>query len=81
MFDKIKYYLIAFGGGIVAAFMLWVKFMRDNNYTTNLQDPFKPLVDMKEKELEEIDVKLKDLKENGVEDLTDSEILDYWNKN
>ena len=78
MFNKIKYYLAAFGAGIVAAFMAWVYYMRDGDGTPDLQDPFKPLVEANEEKLEELDVKIEDLKENGPAEMTDEEIVKYW---
>lgn len=81
MFDKIKFYLLTALATLGAAFMLWLKFLKPNDeIDPAFRDPFEPLVTHHEDELHELDIELNELKENGVDDLTDDEVVDYWSK-
>lgn len=82
MISKFKFYIITVFATLGAAFLIWAKFVRpDGEIDPAFKDPFEPLVDKHIGVLEELDVKIEELHENGVEDLTDEEVVSYWEKN
>jgi predicted peroxiredoxin len=69
-------YFATFLMGVLALFFA----TRTNNSGTG-QNPITALKEEKKEEIKQIDEKLEDLKENGVKDMSDQEVVDYWKKN
>jgi hypothetical protein len=67
-------YLAMFIGGLLVFLLTPTKVLTKT-------DPFGKIIKKKEDEVAEIDDKLQKLKEDGVEDLTPEQEVDYWKKN
>ena len=76
MWNKIKYYVMAFFSGIGAVLFFWLKFKSED--IEEKPDPYEGLVKHHEEEVKTVDEKLEKLKEVGVEDKDDSGIVEYW---
>lgn len=74
--NKIWGFVLAFVAGVIAVFA-WKS--RTNSYPD--QSPFDDSIDSIQDDLADIAKKEEDLKENGVEDLTPEEEINYWKHN
>jgi hypothetical protein len=76
IWNKIKYYVAAFGAGLATVVFFLLK-SKDGG-TVLPPNPFNGLEEDKENVINTVDEKLKDLDENGVGKKSDNQIVDYW---
>jgi len=77
MWNKIKYYVGAFFAGVGAILFFWIK-TKDDGSVLPPSDPYDGMIDREEEKVEIVDKELNKLREEGTKDLTDDEVIKYW---
>lgn len=78
LLKKIGSYIIAGIVGIFAGFVLFFRSKKDSEIIENT--PLDPLVENKEKNLDDINKELQKLDDEGVSDMSPEDVVDYWNR-